>query len=216
MTSAHMMRNITVAALAALAIGTFPMQAGAFWDEALNGDLSNDGLSPTTVSVITGSTPVIGTTGNSGSGVDRDYFKIDVPPGATLTAIMLRAETNVSGGSSFIGIQPGPQMTVTPSGVGADSLVVRGHYDNGLIGSDLLALLQVGTPGPLPSGTYSVWVQETGGPATYGLDFVISGSSVSSASVPTLPEWGMILLGLLMALAYWRWNAGSRGWRAPR
>lgn len=216
MNAARKIRNLSIAALAALGIGTFSMQASADWNEAINGDLSGDGLAPTPVPVTTGSNNVLGSTGNSGAGVDRDYFKIVVPAGATLDSIMLLDNTNVSGGVSFIGVQAGPQLTVTTSGVGAENLLVVGHYDNSQIGSDLLAAYQTGTPGPLRGGTYSVWVQDTGGPATYGLKFVISGSSVSSASVPTLPEWAMLPLGVLMALAYWRWNTGNRGRSTPR
>jgi IPTL-CTERM motif len=209
MNSARTTRIMTLAALVAL--GAFSIQASAAWDESVNGDLSGNGLAPTTVPVTSGANHVLGSTGNSGSGVDRDYFKIVVPTGATLDAIMLLDNTNVSGGVSFIGVQAGPQVTVSTTGAGFESFLFYGHYDNGQIGQDLMVNLRPTASGPLPSGTYSFWVQDTGGPATYGLNFVINGSGVSSASVPTLPESGMILLGLLMALAYWRLNAGSRG-----
>jgi hypothetical protein len=47
----------------------------------------------------------------------------------------------------------------------------------------------VGSGGtPLQAGTYSVWVQDTGGPATYGFDF-----GVTSSVVPLPPA--LLLMG---------------------
>lgn len=105
--------------------------------------------------------------------VDRDHFSFAVPGGAQLSALML-VDATVSGGVSFFAIQAGPQLTVQSNGVGADALLGYGHCDNAMIGSDLLAASAIKFPGPLPAGTVSVGVQETGGPATYDLDFQIS------------------------------------------
>src|SRR5882724_1688564 len=100
--------------------------AATIWDEASNGDLSNDGLSPTPLVMSVGSNRVLGTTGNSGQGTDRDYFKFTVPVGAKLTSIVLLPNTAISGSVSFIGIQAGPQLTVTPTGGGVESLIALG------------------------------------------------------------------------------------------
>ena len=183
------------------AMGVATAHAATIWDEAVSGDLSNDGLSPTPLAMGIGSNQVVGTTGNSGQGTDRDYFKFTVPAGAALTKILLLPNTAVSGSVSFMGVQPGPQLTVTPSGGGAELLICLGHYGGDQIGTDLLPSIKVGTPGPLPSGTYSVWVQDTGGPASYGFDFVTA-SVVGSANAPALPIWGVVLLGGLLALIY--------------
>lgn len=186
--------------------------AATIWDEASNGDLSNDGLSPTPLVISLGSNRVLGSTGNSGQGTDRDYFVLTVPAGAALTQILLLPNTSVSGSVSFIGMQAGPQLTVTPTGGGVEHLLALGHYGNDQIGSDLLPSIKLGSPGPLPSGTYSVWIQDTGGPAFYGLDFVTS--SVASAQAPALPKWGLVLLGLLLASIYWFEASRLARWRA--
>jgi hypothetical protein len=186
-------------AIGALSMGVRTAHAATAWNEASNGDLSNDGLSPTAVVVHPGSNVVIGTTGNSGQGVDRDYFKFTVPPGSTLSAINLLPNTSVSGSVSFIGIQPGPQLTVTPTGGGADQLVAQGHYGNDQIGTNLLPGIKLGPPGPLPAGTYSIWVQDTGGAASYGFDFVLS----TPAAAPSLSGWGLAFLGALLGLISW-------------
>lgn len=187
--------------IAMLGLSVATAHAATRWDEASNGDLSNHGLSPTPLTVAVGSNQVLGTTGSGSQGVDRDYFSFTVPAGAALTSIVLLPNTAISGSVSFIGIQPGPQLTVTPSGGGVEQLVGLGHYANDQIGSDLLPAIEVGPVGPLPAGTYSIWVQDTGGPASYGFDFVISSVAVS-AQAPAVPGWGLLLLGLLLALIY--------------
>ena len=150
------------------------------WDEPANGDLSSDGLAPTLLSFAVGSNEVHGTVGNAGAGVDRDYFSFTLASGMSLTELTLLSDTNVSGGVSFIAIQAGPQVTVAPSGAGAEALLAFSHYDNTLIGQNLLAFL--GLADGLPSGTYSIWVQETGGPASYGLDFEVSAVPLPAAA----------------------------------
>jgi hypothetical protein len=199
--------------VAAASVGAVAADAGTMWDETTAGDLSNDGLSPTALVMGIGSNRVLGAVGNAGQGVDRDYFKFTVPAGATLTSIVLLSNTQTAG-VSFIGIQPGPQLTVTPSGGGAENLVALGHYGNDQIGTDLLPVIKIGTPGPLPAGTYSVWVQELSGTAPYGFDFVTTAGAVTN-SVPTLPEWGLVTLGMLLAYIYWRRTGPPKRTRAP-
>ena len=165
------MKTLTGTALLAAALTA---QAGTAWNEAIDGDLSNDGLAPTPVAFLLGHNAVLGTTGNPGTGVDRDYFSFAIPAGSVLSELWLLPNTAVSGGASFFGIQAGPQLTVTPSGGGIDAFYGFNHYDNSMVGSDILVAMVGPAKAPVPAGTYSVWVQDTGGPATYGLDFVIT------------------------------------------
>jgi len=204
----------------AIALGSFLFTVGSMgvgtaraataWDEATKGDLSNDGLSPTAVVVGLGSNRVLGTTGNSGQGIDRDYFKLTVPTGMALTSIQLLSNTAVSGGVSFIGMQAGPQLTVTPSGGGSENLIAWGHYGNDLIGTDLLPLIELTAAHPLPSGVYSVWVQDTGGPASYGFDFVLSAVATAATPAPALPPWAALLLAGSLALGFFVTAGQSR------
>jgi hypothetical protein len=168
-------------------------QASTVWDESLDGDFSNNGLTPTALDLVAGSNVVRGTTGNSGQGIDRDYFRFTVPDGASLTGIAILTSTTISGGASFIGIQAGPQLTVGTLGEGAAALLGYTHYSNDQVGTDILPVLVFGQHA-LGSGTYSLWVQETGGPVSYGFDF-----SLTPTPVP-LPAGIMLLASGLAGL----------------
>lgn len=187
-------RALTLAMLMACCCVT---SAYAAWDETIDGDLSNNGLAPSAITVNAGSNVIVGSVGNAGAGIDRDYFRITVPNGSSLTSIKLLSNTSVSGSASFIAVQAGPQVTVTTGGGGVEHLLGFAHYGNDLIGTDLLpSLVFSNFSGSLPSGTYSVWVQETGGTVAYGLDFVITPSD-SLADAP-LPLWAELLLAMAL------------------
>ena len=187
--------NLKFAACALLCALSAPGSAAVAWDEALAGDFANNGLAPTPVTVAPGSNVIKGSTGNSGQGIDRDYFTFNVPAGAVLSAIWLLDNTSVSGDVSFIGIQAGPQLTVTPTGGGAQNLLGFAHYGRDQIGQNLLPAMAIQFAGSLPSGAYSVWVQDTGGVVDYGFDFVITAVAEPGAGV----LMGAGLLGLAVA-----------------
>lgn len=189
------MKNwISTAALLAAATAA---QAGVVWDEAGGThDLSDDRLAPTFVTMAVGHNIVLGTTGNAGAGIDRDYFSFVVPTGAVLQALVLLPNTAVSGDSSFLALQAGPQVTVTPTGGGDGPAALYGlvHYRNDQIGQNLLPQMVFGaSTAPAPAGTYSVWLQELGGTVGYGLDFVITSAVPEPATALSL---SLGLLGL--------------------
>ncbi len=177
-------------------LGAGLAQAATAWDENVYGDLSDDGLAPSSLSFAVGANRVLGSVGNSGSGVDRDYFVFVVPGDAQLQRITLLDNTVVSGGVSFIALQGGSQLTVPPSGAGASALLGFSHYGEDQIGQNILPALRFGNSAPLSGGSYAAWVQDTGGPATYGFDFVL-------AAVPEPASAALWIAGLL-GLVGWR------------
>lgn len=171
-----------------------PTRAAVAWDEAVTGDLSNNGLSPSALTVGAGDNGILGSMGDGGSGVDRDYFSFTVPAGAQLLAIRIGDGTFTSGSLSFMAIQAGPQVTTTPTGSGVAALLGYVHYEGADIGSNILPRLIQSRPefgGLLPSGTYSMWVQETGGTVFYDYTLVIS-------SVPEPASWALLTGGVLL------------------
>jgi hypothetical protein len=196
--TSHMRCNIVL--LAGAFLYATAAHGSTIYDESVSGDLSNSGLAPTLVSVSLGSNDLFGTTGKTGNTIDRDYFTFTVPQGLELTAITVLPGTQTLGtlGDSFIGIQSGPEVTVSPTAADATGLLGWFHYNTGDIGVDILPLMgtsgddSTGFTAPLPEGTYSFWVQEASvGTVPYGLDF-------SVATAPEPASWTMVFTGLAL------------------
>ncbi len=92
-------------------------------------------------------------------------------------------------------------MTVATSATTATGLLGWDHYDTGDIGTDILpsvgsaGLGSTGFTPPLPSGTYSFWVQEANvGTVKYGFDFTIA--------TPEPNSWMMLLVGLALLVTH--------------
>jgi hypothetical protein len=170
--------------------------ATPIYDEVLSGDLSNSGLSPTSLIVTTGANEVFGTTGTGANGADRDYFRFTVPNGLELTAIVVLPGTETGNQLSFFGVQSGSQVTVDPNAGSAAGLLGWTHYNaaNGDIINDISIpfLGSTGFTPPLGAGTYSFWIQELSqGAYNYGFKF-----EIQPASAP-VPDAGPGLLGYL-------------------
>ncbi|MEX2205901.1 MAG: hypothetical protein WEF50_06695 [Myxococcota bacterium] len=176
----------------------FGAHAGVVYHEEISGDLSGDGLAPTSVELAVGSNEIYGSTGRTvEAGTDRDYFAISVPTGHEIIALIEKAGTTTVGGVAFLAVQTGSQVTVPVTPDDATGLLGWIHYFGATEDRDILA--DLGSNGfgatdfvpPLPAGDYAFWVQDTGlGSASYGFDFVI-------APVPEPSAAAALLLGLL-------------------
>lgn len=192
-----MLRRLLPAAL----LFTAASQAATVWNEETNGDLSGSGLGPTPLVLSPGSNLLIGTTGRGTSGVDRDYFVFTLAEGQQLDAVTL-LDGNFLGQQSlsFIAVQAGPQVTVSPTGGSATGLLGWHHYGPNDLGTDILPLIGFGLGatgflGPLPAGTYAFWIQDTGsGTASYRFDFAIT--AVPEPAAATLFAVGLLGLAL--------------------
>jgi hypothetical protein len=181
----------------ALALSAAQATTRTAWDEAVSGDLSNAGTSPTAVTLLPGSNLIRGVTGRSGGVVDRDYFSFTLPEGWQLdTLTVLPGTTFVTASDAgFIAVQAGPQVTVNPTGGSPEGLLGWLHYSQNDMGTDILGLMGIafGASGfvtPLPAGVYSFWIQNTStGVSAYNLDFAVS-------VVPELPAVALLAAGL--------------------
>lgn len=193
-------RCLLSVAASALAVASVPAHAATSYDEAVSGDFSNDGSSPTALVFSAGSNEVFGTTGRAVSGgpVDRDYFSFVIAPGMALNAIQVLSGTTSVGPAtvSFIGLQAGPLVTVDPNAPTAGPLLGYYHYGTADAGSDMLPKIGTGFgaqgfSGPLGAGTYAVWLQETQvGNVGYKFDF-----QVGTAAVPEPATWALMIVG---------------------
>jgi hypothetical protein len=167
------------------------------YNEAVNGDLSNVGSSPTFIALSSGANQVIGTTGNPGTGIDRDYFTVTVGAGQQLTSLRVLAGT-VPLGLAFLGVQGGNQVTVSPTSGSATGLLGWTHYAAADIGNNILPRIGTGAgasgfTGALPAGNYAFWIQDfNAGASTYALELTV-------AAVPE-PATTLSLLAGLAAL----------------
>lgn len=183
-----------VAALA-LAATCGMASAGSVYNEVPDGDLSGDGLNTTDLTFSEGSNEVHGTTGRNPLGIaDREYFSFEVPAGFKLTSVLLLTDTT-TGGTGFLGIQSGPQVTLPFTPPNAAGLLGWVHYEDVHIGTDILDDLGASAFGatgfipPLGPGTYSVWLQDTSfGEHKFGLDFVLK----------SVPDQGTGVLGIAL------------------
>ncbi len=154
-----------------------PITTTATYDENTNGDLSDDRMAPTSVTLLEGGNMV---TATSVSG-DVEYLTFTVPMSTELDAIILETFNSIDD-RSFIAIQSGTTFTEPPAGTTVANLLGYAHFGKGLgqVGTDILDDMGAGagamgfTP-PLSEGDYTLWIQEVGSnPAGYRLNFVVS------------------------------------------
>ncbi len=209
----------TLLAVAALLCFSLGARADTVYYEAISGDFSNSGLTPSVVVFEPGSNQLVGSLQGidvPSLGLDRDlddYFTFTVAPGHEFIALI---NPGVGGpaGRSFarLSIQLGSQVTVPVDAVDATGLLGWMNYNVNYSDADIDLLPTIGSAGegstgfvpPLPAGVYSVWVQFESSAFTfqgmsYRLDFRI-------APVPE-PESGSLLVFSLFALGVARSRA---------
>ena len=168
------------------------------YSEAVNGDLSNDGLNPTAIGLTAGSNDIIGTTGGGTAPNTRDYFTVTVPSNLRLVSLVERAGTQ-AGNVGFLGVQSGVQVTLPPTTTTAAGLLGWIHY--GPTASDVDILPTMGIPAngssgfvpPLGPGNYAFWLQDSS-PGTFLYDFNIVLASVPEPSAAALMIMGLVAL----------------------
>jgi hypothetical protein len=204
-------RAIFIPLIAALGAGAF---GGTVYDESVSGDLSNSGLSPTSLGTLNdGANDILGSTGRGTNGVDTDYFVVTVPTGSVLSSITVLPGTQGGGtGLSFIGVEAGSQVTVPTTATTAAGLLGWAHYSPADINTDILPRMGISTMGsdgftpPLKPGQYASWIQELSAdpPGTAGFSYGFD------LDVSAVPEPGSFVLAILVLIL------SASALRAPR
>jgi hypothetical protein len=210
----HHQPKFSITALACgTALALVPNLAWAY-NEAVSGDLSDVAASPTVLAFGVGNNQVKGTMVTPPPPAEndtRDFITFTVPPGHQLTAIILEEYIALPGGgpgnTGFHAINAGP-VGKTP-GVDPSSAFLGGDHVSGanegmniLLDLAITPLSGTGFSVPLPAGTYSYVIQQTGNDLTgYDLNFVIAAVPPVPGTTPVWLGAGAVALLALGALA---------------
>ena len=141
-------------------------KAFSFYDEDVDGDLSNDGLNPTQLGPLTPGTNSLKATFNAGEiDPDPDYFTFTIPEGQVLEEIILRSwdSSPVFEDIAFIGMQEGVVFDfVVPEDRGsAEGLLGWSHLRSTQVGTNkVLIEMSVSNQNPTESGVADFYNQE--------------------------------------------------------
>jgi|GEM_PF-2484826 len=150
-------------------------------DESVNGDISNDRLTPTALVLNAQDNRVSGSVISG----ERDYFTVNVPVGKTMSKIIF--EQYISQNSrAFLGMQAGPMFSVSPGEAEPSDLLGYVHFGfDFTIGDNLLddmatAFGAIGFTSPLAAGDYVFWVNQTEpSPTQYRFDLVVDPATLT-------------------------------------
>ena len=191
------MQNRALAAIAAAVAFAAPLaHADVLWDEAINGDLSSDNLSPNSFALLPGSNTVFGTTVAEPE-LDPDFFTLTVPAGFEISSVVF-VRYQSGDDQAFFAIELGGQVTDTGSPVSLLTAALIGGVEGSGEGDELLDDLQNGNvwggfEGNLGAGDYTFWYQETAAATSYGFDFVVT-PVPAPASASLLAVGGLALV----------------------
>src|SRR5689334_19362268 len=86
--------------------------ASVFWDESLQGDLSNNQAAPTSITLQSGVNTLVGTAGGLASD-NQDWLHLTIPAGLELSAVTLTSFVS-SDTTAFSGVQAGSTFSGSP------------------------------------------------------------------------------------------------------
>lgn len=190
---ARMMSLLLSAALAT----TPTLAAAASYDEAVNGDLSGVRSAPSSLALEAGSNPISGVT----IAGDLDYLTLHVASGYALSQLVMTSFVSADN-LAFMAIQSGTQFTEPNDAANVANLLGWTHVgpEIGAVGTDYLALMgggsgAIGYTGPLPSGDYTLWIQQTNAQSVaYTFNAVVAAPEPSTLA---LLAFGIAALGVL-------------------
>ena len=175
--------------LALIFLFTVVVSADAFsiaWDESVDGDLSNDHLNPTFVTLFPDNSKIIAST--TFTPLDRDFLTITVPDGMVLDQIIWGL-FDTTEDLSFFAVAEGNQITSIDdaSVLLGTALISESHVTTNIL-DDLgnAELGGTGFTGPLGPGDYTFWFQENAADVNYGYTFVLAIPEPSLGIVPAV------------------------------
>lgn len=189
-----MRRLFSRAWLAAMLASAPTVANAANYDEAMLGDLSGTPATPTVWAIGAGANVL---KGSAGTDADYDLVTFTVPVGHQLDSLILDLH-EIQGYQSFLGLQAGSTWT-TGLGGGVQGPTLLGYdlFNPGEVGSDRLPWISENgntegtqfTP-PLPSGAYTMLLQDTASEFNY--QFTLNVSAVPEPAAMGLAAFGLL------------------------
>lgn len=149
--------------------------AGVLFDEAIDGEITDDATNPLALDLANGSNIINGTVVVG----DLDYVTVHVPAGHVLSALEL-LNFDSEDDLSFVGIQEGTVFTEPPVGTDPANLLGFTLIGDAIEGTNILPNIGAGEgaqgfSGPLAAGDYTFWIQQTTEePVNYSFDLVVT------------------------------------------
>jgi PEP-CTERM motif len=205
-------KSLFSAAICAL-LAAAPAKAIIF-DEAVSGDLSNNQLAPTALTLTPGSNSVIGSVNGFPPGTDaQDWVSFTIPTGFVMTSYVNSGYVSADD-QGFTGFQSGSSFSGDPFTAGSYAGYAHfgfaatnpdGTPPSTTVGVDLLPLMAnpsfapgaTGFSPPLHAGTYTFLIQQ-GNPTTTSYQFDMNVRSVPEpgSSLCLLGIGGLVILAL--------------------
>ena len=196
--------------VAAIAASAAVSHATVLWNESINGDLSNNQAAPNAFTLSLGTNSVIGSVGTPDN---QDWIALTVPAGDVLSSLILKSYTSTDA-QGFTGMQSGPSFV--GSIFTQANYLGYAHFGTGatngslpatnLVNADLLPIMADNSPTgtspgaqgftpPLPAGTYTFLIQQTGSANTaYQFDYNVSVAPEPSGLLVTALGSGMLIV----------------------
>lgn len=163
------------------------------YDETVDGDLSTNNEAPTIIQLALGDNRVISS--QSGTVDQANFFSFEVPEGYELSQLIVDSFEG-SDDIGFIGLDAGNIITGQPANNAPSSLIGGLSYGTANIGTDILPEMgdisnpvaafvsNFGFTPPLESGSYAVWLNQTGITSETVLNFVITATTTNTNTAP--------------------------------
>lgn len=201
------MKTILLALFAAGAVGATASAQVVNYVESISGDLSGNGVAPTSFDVDLGLNTFAGTMGrpSSTAPIDRDIFTFQINPWEQVTALWVLEYSPVAAPGpigSFLALSGSNTISIASPALHLSNALVAGPGDylpvlaagsySDTLGSQPATL---GLTAPLGGGTYTLWFQEL----TTNVNYTIG---IAVAAVPEPSTYAVVgaaaLLGLVV------------------
>ena len=182
------MRTVLLAMLLLFLAAGNATALSVVYDESVDGDLSDDNLNPTFVTLFPEVSKVLAST--TFEPLDRDFVTFTVPDGQVLDQIIWGLYES-TGSQSFFAIAAGDQITSIDDAsvlLGATPISVDDVATNILDDLGMAVLGGSGFSGPLGAGNYTLWFQDTSADTNYGYSIVLA-NAVPEPTMGVVPAF---------------------------